>query len=125
MEYRKGIKFFQEHAGYCTPPGRMACAKSLAIAEQAANVAEAQFEWRQEEFERIEDLLDSSMFRSENEFKRYCDKYRDDVLCCILRDANGDVLASLGGIIGADKDYRRVVEAELALEAFSREFFIH
>jgi len=29
----------------------------------------------------------------------------------------GAVLASLGGICGADSNYRRVVEAELALEA--------
>lgn len=36
---------------------------------------------------------------------------------CVLRDAEGNVLASLWSIWDADADYRRVVEAELAWEA--------
>lgn len=38
---------------------------------------------------------------------------------CILYDEGQDVLASLGSIIDADRNYRRVVEAELALEALA------
>lgn len=36
---------------------------------------------------------------------------------CILRDASGKALASLWGIWDPDGTYRRVVQAELALEA--------
>jgi len=36
---------------------------------------------------------------------------------CILRDAAGEVLASLWGIVDADNTYRRTIEAELASEA--------
>ena len=41
---------------------------------------------------------------------------------CLLEDAsNGNrILGSLSGICGATADYRRVVEAELALEAMHR-----
>lgn len=37
---------------------------------------------------------------------------------CQLVDENGSVLASLSGIIDADDNYRRVVEGDLALEAW-------
>jgi hypothetical protein len=36
---------------------------------------------------------------------------------CILKDARGEVLESLGGVIDPDDAYRRVIEAELASEA--------
>jgi hypothetical protein len=119
------FRFFLQHAGYATPPGRAACALSLARAEHVArDIADATFEWEYDTDQPIEDLLDSSIFRSEEEFKTYCDRYRDDVSVCLLRDAKGEVRASLCGIIGADSKYRRVVEAELALEAFAQEFFL-
>lgn len=45
-----------------------------------------------------------------------------EVLTCVIKDENGHVLGSLGSIgmsgnARQDRDYRRVVEAELALEA--------
>jgi hypothetical protein len=117
------FRFFLKHSGYSTPPGKAACALALARAEHVAReIADAQYEW-QDDFDRpIEDLIDPSVFRSDDEFKAYCDKYRDDVTGCVLRDANGEVRASLCGIIGADSAYRRVVEAELALEAYAQEY---
>ena len=39
---------------------------------------------------------------------------------CVLRDTDGTPLASLCAIIDPSDDYRRVVEAELALEAMDR-----
>jgi hypothetical protein len=42
-----------------------------------------------------------------------------EVLVATLKDAEGSVLASVGGIIDPDKNYGRVVEAELALQALS------
>ena len=120
---RQSFHFFLHHAGYATPPGRAVCALALARAEHVArDIADASFEWEDDFDQPIEDLLDPSIFHSEDEFKAYCDRYRDDVTGCVLRDANGNVRASLWGIIGADSAYQRVVEAELALEAFAQEY---
>jgi hypothetical protein len=83
---------------------------------------DANYEWEYDCDQPIEDLLDPSVFRSDDEFKAYCNKYHDDVCGCVLRDAKGEARASLWGIIGADSAYRRVVEAELALEAYAQEY---
>jgi hypothetical protein len=40
-----------------------------------------------------------------------------EVLGAVLRDEHGHVLASLWGIADPDRNYKRVVEAELTLEA--------
>ena len=37
---------------------------------------------------------------------------------CVLKDADGNHVASLGGIVDADQNYTRVVEAELANEGY-------
>lgn len=117
------FRFFFEHAGYSTPPGKAACALALARAEHVAkDIADAGFEWLDDFDQPIEDLLDPSIFRSEEEFKVYCDRYRDHVEGCVLRDAKGEVRASLWAIIGADSNYRRVIEAELAHEAYAEEY---
>jgi hypothetical protein len=42
-----------------------------------------------------------------------------EILCAVLVDADGKVLGSLGGIADPDHAYRRLVEAELALEALA------
>jgi len=44
-------------------------------------------------------------------------KQDHECLCCSIRDLSGIYLASLCGIVDADSDYQRVIEAELALEA--------
>ena len=41
----------------------------------------------------------------------------DEVLIAVLKDADGHVLESLGGIGDPSPSYQRLVEAELALEA--------
>lgn len=43
----------------------------------------------------------------------------DEMLVCILKDMDGEVLASLAGVADPDRNYRRLVEAELAQEALS------
>lgn len=122
VQLQQRFRFFLKHAGYSTLPGRAACALALARAEHVAhNIADASYEWEDDFDQPIEDLLDPSIFRSEEEFKAYCDRYRDDVTGCVLRDATGEVRASLWGIIGADSAYRRVVQAELALEVFGQD----
>jgi len=49
MTRRERFRFFLEHAGYCTPPGRAACALKLARAEEGLECAlayeEASVEW--------------------------------------------------------------------------------
>ena len=123
-------KFFFDNAGYSydsktetAVEGKIRCAKQLALAERAAQLSEVKYDWQYEDFP-IEDALDPSVYDTREEFKAYCDKYRDNHLCAIIRSKDGEVLGSLGSIIGADANYRRVIEAELALEAFADEYRI-
>lgn len=107
--------FFWENGGYGysqnqTPEeGRKACAITLADAARKAFDNNYSFEWEQDDITN-QDFEDS-------EGGPYY------LWCCICRDDTGKVLASLCGIdFGRDKSpwgepYRRVVEAELALEA--------
>lgn len=94
------VKFFYDHAGYSYDPkvetaaaaGRLRCATALAGAERAARGA-VYFDWGWES-------------EVEGEY-------------CVARlDETGET-TSLGGIQGADDNYRRVVQAELALELLS------
>lgn len=55
---------------------------------------------------------------SDADIRRW-DRAEHEVLWCSIRDAEGNVLTSLGGIWDPDQDYRRVVEAELAEEVWS------
>ena len=123
-QLQQRFRFFLEHAGYAAPPGRAACALALARAEHVAkDIADVEYEWLADDV-AIEDITDPSIFRSPEEYQGYCKRYREDVTGCVLRDAEGEVRASLWAIIGADSAYRRVVQAELALEAFGQEYRI-
>lgn len=122
-QLKERFHFFLEHAGYSTPPGRAVCALALARAEHVAkDIADAHYEWQDDYDFPIEDLIDPSIVNSQEAFENYCNKYRGQVTGCILRDAKGEVRASLWGIVGADSAYRRVVQAELALEVFGQEY---
>jgi hypothetical protein len=109
-------QFFYEHAGYSYDPkketpkqGRQRGAKALARAEAKASRLGYSFEWE------IDQISDSSDFS--NERPAY------ELYFCRMRDQKGQTLDTLGGIdFGRDGSpwgdpYRRVVEAELALEA--------
>jgi len=101
---RKSWRFFLDHAGYAVPPGRAQCALSLAKAENFAKANGFSFEWS-------DDPHGCSMCGC-------CPvEKRQPVEVCLCRSENGSVVASLCGICGADKNYRRVIEAELASEA--------
>lgn len=111
----KQQQFFYDNAGYSYDPkietpehGRYRCAVALADAETLATAHGYSFEWS------IDPDVDSSDFDGENEpYAQW--------LCTMYNDA-GDIVANLGGIdFGPDGEpwgnaYRRVVEAELALE---------
>jgi hypothetical protein len=99
-------RFFLEHAGYCTPPGRVACALSLARAEMRADAEHLQVTWE-------DDPEPWEAVHADTPRPAY-------VLNACLQDATGRTLASLCGI-GIDETndpYQRVVEAELASEGF-------
>lgn len=117
----KDEQFFYLHAGYSYDPkietrdkGRIRCAKYLATAEAYARNSEWEYRW--------EDDWDIGSH------KKYYGKgsvyeVSEPETCesCLLLDADGEVLESLGCIDDADKNYRRVIEAELASEAMDRE----
>ena len=109
--------FFLRHAGYSYDPktqtkqqGRSECARKLAKAERDARALGYTFEWRDD-------------WGVGNHFKEYGEAYAngEPSTCesCLMLDSNGEVVQSLGCIDDATREYRRVVEAELALEEVS------
>jgi hypothetical protein len=109
----KAIKFFYKHAGYSHGPGqtahqrRLEGAKRLALAEEYAKEMGWTVEWDYDE-------LPYEMGDAET-------KMPDEVLVADLFDEEHHHLESLGGIGDPDGNYRRVVEAELVLEAMPPE----
>jgi len=109
------IDFFYENAGYShgagetKEQGRRRSALALAWADKIAQDRGWQFAWEEDQ----------------EEYQLGDDEVRpDEVLCLVLRDEEGSVLGSLGGIgfmneggLGKQRRDRRVYEAEVALEA--------
>lgn len=106
--------FFYEHAGFGYDPktqtpeqGKRQCAEALADAETLATAHGYTFEW----------FVDPEITAAD-----WSDTEDHATWCCIIRNDDGDVVGSLGGIdFGPGGEpwgdsYRRVVEAELALE---------
>ena len=107
--------FFYKHAGWGYAPGketkaqgRRRGAKLLAHAEKEAERRGWRVEWEDEISPDLSWMDDDERAESH------------EVLTAVLRDENGGVLASLGNITEPDRNYGRVVEAELALEALDR-----
>jgi hypothetical protein len=95
-------RFFKGSAGYVG--GKKAIgALQLAKAEREAMYRGFRFVWE-------DDADGAYMWKKDGEAFEMCEG-------CICYSMDGEVLASLWGITDADRDYRRVVEAELALEA--------
>lgn len=118
MAKAESVRFYFDHAGYSytseatRDTERMEGARRLAEAAEDAHAAGCSFDWD------IDPYTDSSEWSDDPEpWEQWC---------CVMRDSDGTVLASLYGIdFGRDGSpwsdpYRRVVEAELALEALSR-----
>jgi hypothetical protein len=114
---QQAIKFFAKHAGLSYDPktqtpaqGKARNARRLARAERTAANMGFTFEWEYDPDGCIgcecgsEDCACSTGVSHE-------------VLSCIVRNADGLVIGSLGGICDPTPEYRRVVEAELALES--------
>jgi len=108
--YMKAKGFFYRNAGFGYDPrkesrrtGKARCAAKLARAEMFADGQGWTCEW----------VADDCPCE--------CQDGPHEAEGCILRDGQGKVRASLWGICGATAEYRRVVEAQLALEAWSEE----
>lgn len=108
MSMIRAYRFFFENAGYVVGH-RAECALNLARAEQHARDHDWDAEWI------ADDCPDLSWMSDEEQRQPH------EVLGCVLRDADGNVLGSLWGITDPDNAYMRVVEAELASEACHEE----
>jgi hypothetical protein len=118
---RSAFRFFLEHAGYATPPGKAVCALHLAKAEQWALRRGLEF--------MIEPDIDADASFVETWSEREQEQWRKQDHECVMVSAvipckvhgadckHSRVVASLGGIFDADNAYLRVVRAELAHEA--------
>lgn len=109
----RAVAFFYEHAGPSYNPtsespeeGRMRTALDLAQAESWAERKGIECEWV-EDWEVLDHVREYDGYDHEPET---CE-------VAVLKSRKGHVLASLGCIDDATDDYRRVVQAELALEA--------
>lgn len=105
------VEFFKEHAGFSVAPGesedqgRDRTARKLANAELRAGQLGVRFVWEPERFP-VDHVKEYDVYDAE---PATCE-------VCLAYDAAGDVRASLGCIDDATTEYRRVVEAELAIE---------
>lgn len=120
MARSKAEEFFYKWAGYSYPSGatkaqkeksRRLNARALADAEAQATERGWRFTWEDDP-----DGYDPGNWPETD--------VPDEVLWVALRDEDGNVLASLGGIdmtgnIAEDQRYGRLFEAELALEALA------
>lgn len=104
--------FFLKNAGCSYRPavetmrqGKARNARELAKAERDASALGYTFEWV------IDTDADNSWMSEESKAEN------QEAFGCICYDANGEQKASLWGIFEPSREYRRVVEAELAQEA--------
>lgn len=116
------FQFFFKYAGYSYDPktqtpkeGRAATARRLAAAEQYCDAHNWRIEWQD----------DWSLGCSHAEFygtgSAYDEGEPSTCEIAVLYDADNNILASLGCIDDVDDNYRRVIRAELALEAMDNE----
>jgi hypothetical protein len=113
---REAFRFFLANAGYASPPGRAACGKMLADAEQWAKDNGLETLWEPEPEPDLSWMSDAERKREHDiemaRIVRECPRHG-------MKCQHAETLASLGNIVDADGNYRRVIEAELALEAFA------
>lgn len=108
--------FFLRNAGYSYDPktqtkqqGRAATARKLAKVERDARALGYSFEWD-------EDPEGCIGCECGSEDCACCTGAAHETESCLMRDTSGKVVQSLGSVCQATREYRRVVEAELALE---------
>lgn len=121
-QLREAFRFMLDHAGHSTPPGRAACALSLARAERLLHTAQdfdadrppAHVTWTEDDEPYEHGGLSPAEVTALFASGEWTGPYG-----CILY-VDGEVIGSLWGITLGRADlndpYRRVVEAELASE---------
>lgn len=111
-------EFFTEHGWTVTNAdgSPVDVAGMLATAEYRALTEGVTFEWVDDDT-RFSDTLGDHEYWCERaeQGKRHSHRVEG----CIARDARGEIVASLWGIIDPDRNYRRVIQAELASEVFA------
>lgn len=112
---RQAYQFFKANAGGIVGESALGAAR-LARAEEAlvaavdAGAVRVVWEWDDD----IDDSWMTERERKQPHEWTYCAIVRD--VTCDKGHTHVEYLASLGGIVDADSDYRRVIEAELAAE---------
>lgn len=109
--------FFFANAGFSYDPktetqakGKARCAREMAKDEAKASALGFTFEWEYDQEGCSGCACDNPECACSNQTEH-------ETLYCLCRDASGTVVASLSGICEPTREYRRVVEAELAGEA--------
>lgn len=110
-------KFFYKHAGFSYNPatqtkrqGRERTARLLAQAEKDARRLGIYFDWEVD----MDGCIGCTCGGADCSC---CTGVPHETLGCVARASDGEALASLWGICEPTREYKRVVEAELALEA--------
>lgn len=111
--------FFLKHAGYSYDPktetpkaGRSRCARQLAKAERDARALGMYYQWQND--------IDGCSGCDCDSLDCDCSTgVQHETLGCVLYSAEGKHLESLWGICNPSWEYRRVVEAGLAMEALA------
>ncbi len=115
----KAFRFFHDNAGYIVghrAVGALRLARAERVAKELLDES-VSFIWEEDE---PTEVWTGKRVNGKDEFSM------EPAVYCLLQ-MNGRTLASLGGITESGdtrirNEYRRVVEAELALEAFGAEF---
>ena len=112
--------FFLRNAGYSYDPktqtkqqGRAASARRLAKAERDARALGYMFEWQDDCDGCIGCSCDSPECDCSTGEPHEC-------LVCLMHNSRGVCCQSLGSVCEPSREYRRVIEAELALEEVSK-----
>lgn len=109
-DIRRRWQFFQEWAGYATPPGRAACALELARAERAADAAGVSLMVEPEPDPDLSWMDEDDMRREHAVVNVYL------VQECETCGETRRLPYSLGNVTDPDQNYLRVLFAELASE---------
>lgn len=117
--------FFLRNAGTSYDPktqtprqGKAECARKLAKAERDARALGYTFEW-EEDYTDAQASLGDHEYWCDTAKNGYADTCQHEIFTCLMRNSKGICCQSLGAIIDPSREYRRVVEAELALEEVS------
>lgn len=118
--------FFLEHAGYGYVPGeeteqegKERCARVLADAEKRGTDLGLEIEFSPDP-DADASFMDTEDYDDD-------DRYSAEFVCALVRDAEGEIVASLGSIHEDARDrqgarnYRRVIRAELFSEALPKQ----